>query len=205
MSSPIDRKRLGELLHQRLLSGDRTATAEIVEAFLPPLVSGLRRRFPRAGDDHLVQTAAHDALINLFEHPTKFDPARGELFTYLRLRACGYLLNSLRSKKEEANKVVELDDARAVYDAGEDAEDALISREFRAGVIERLRQVFTAATDLRVLALMIEGERETGSFAEALGATDRPPEEQRKLVKQVKDRIIKTLERKFGRKKRRES
>lgn len=203
MSSPNDRKQLGELLHQRLLSGEPTATAEIAEAFLQPLVKGLRKRFSRVNDDHLIQVAADDALVHLFEHPTKFEPARGELFTYLRLRAGGYLLNSLRRDRGEENKVVELDDMRAVYDVGDDAEAALISREFQAGVISRLRQVFTDPTDLRVLELMIEGERETEAFAEALEVTDRPLEEQRKLVKQAKDRINKTLDRKFGRKKRR--
>ena len=202
MSSPIDRKRLGELLHQRLLSGDPTATAEIAEAFLQTLVKGLRKRFSRVKDDHFIQVAADDALIHLFEHPAKFEPARGELFTYLCLRASGYLLNSLRRERGEGNKVVELDEMRTVYDMGDDAETALISREFQAGVIRRLRQNFTDPTDLRVLALMVEGERDTGTFAEALGITDRPLEEQRKLVKQVKDRINKTLDSKFGRKKR---
>ncbi|HYG82141.1 MAG TPA: hypothetical protein VD861_17205, partial [Pyrinomonadaceae bacterium] len=119
------------------------------------------------------------------------------------IRAGSYLLNSLRREKGEENKVVELDDVRAVYNAGDDAETALISREFQAGVIGRLRRVFTNPMDLRVLALMIEGERETEAFAETLGVTERPPEEQRKLVKQVKDRINKTLDRKFGRKKKR--
>jgi RNA polymerase sigma-70 factor, ECF subfamily len=205
MSSPVDRKQLGDLLHQRLLSGDPTATAKIFEAFFPPLVDSLRKRFSRVNDDHLIQSAAGDAMRALFLHPTKFDPARGELFTYLLLRARGYLLNSLRREKGEGNKVVELDGAGAVNDVGSDPEAALISREFQEGVISRLLRVFTDPADLRVLALMIEGERETEAFADALGVADRPPEERRKLVKQVKDRIIKTLERKFGRKKRRES
>lgn len=203
MPSPTDRKRLGELLHQRLLSGDPMATAEIAEAFLQPLVKSLRKIFPRVNDDHLIQAAVDDSLIYLFKHPAKFDSARGELFIYLLLRAHGYVLNSLRHEKNEENKVVELDDMRAVYNVGDDVEAALISREFQEGVISRLREVFTDPTDLRVLELMIEGERETEAFAEALGVTDRPPEEQRKLVKQTKDRINKTLDRKFGRKKRR--
>ncbi|HEX8072045.1 MAG TPA: sigma factor [Pyrinomonadaceae bacterium] len=202
MSSQADRKQLGERLHQRLLTGsDLTVTGEIAEAFMSALARSLAKEFPRLRDPHLIDTAVADALVNLFERPKRFDPSRAELFTYLRVRARSYLLNSLRREKGSENKVVELDDLRAVYDVG--AEAALISREFQAGVVERLRRVFTEPEDLRVVALLVENERKTEAFAEALGITGRPPEEQRKLVKQAKDRINKILDRKFGRKKKR--
>ena len=208
MSSQFDLKELGERLHQRLLSGsDLTATSEIAEAFLPAIVRSLAKGYPRLPDPHLIHTAADDALINLFEHPARFDPARGDLFAYLRIRARSYLLNSLDQQKGSQNKVVELDEARTVYEMEAhdetDAETALISREFQAGVMRQLRQVFTDPADLRVVALLIEGVRETQAFAEVLGVADRPIEEQKRLVKQAKDRVNKILERKIRRKGRR--
>jgi DNA-directed RNA polymerase specialized sigma24 family protein len=209
MSSPTDRKRLGELLHQRLLSGsDLTVTSEIAEEFLPALTRRLAKEFHQLPDPHLITTAVNDALLNLFDHPAQFDPARSSLFTYLRLRARTYLLNSLSRRKSSPaqDKVVELDDAGTVYEVEAhetDAETSLISREFQAGVIAKLRRVFTDPADLRVIALMVEGVRETQAYAEALGVADRPAEEQKKLVKQAKDRINKIFERKFRRKGRR--
>ena len=72
-----------------------------------------------------------------------------------------------------------------------------------AGIIEKLGRVFTDPVDLRVVALMVEGVRETSAYAEALGVADRPEDEQKKPVKQAKDRINKIFERKFRGKERR--
>jgi hypothetical protein len=203
MASQDDRNRLGELLRQRLLSGsDLTVTSEIAEAFQLPLIKTLNSIFTNLPDPHLVTTAVNDALLDFFEHPTRFDPSRASLFTYLRWRAASYLRNSLSGRQYSLpkDKVVELDDPRAVYKLESrevDAETSLISREFQAGVIEKLRRIFTDPVDLRVVALMIEGVRETSAYAEALGVADRPLDEQKRFVKQVKDRINKIFERKF--------
>ena len=47
--------------------------------------------------------------------------------------------------------------------------------------------------------LMGEGERRTAVFARALGLEDRPPGEQEREVKRVKDRIKKRMQRAGGR------
>lgn len=65
-----------------------------------------------------------------------------------------------------------------------------------------MRQVemfITDPTDLRVVALMVAGVRETSKYAVAMGIMDSPITEQRKLVKQCKDRIKKVFERKIKR------
>jgi len=208
MSSPEDRKLLGEHFHRRLLSGsDLTVSSEAAEEYLPALVRRLKRNFPMLPDPHLVETAANDALLDLIDHPERFEPSRSSLFTYLYWRARSYLLNSLgRGKGSPAQeKVVELDDPEAVYklEAQEaDAETLLISREYQAGIIEKLRRVFTDPGDLRVVVLRIEWVRETSAYAEALGVANRPEDEQKKLVKKAKDRIEKILERRFRNKER---
>lgn len=204
MSSPLDRKRLGEFLHQRLLSGtDPKVTEEIAEIFFPPLIKSLAGEFARLQDADLIDSAAADALLHLFDHPERFDPARADLLTYLRVRARSRLLDSLRQQKRAKNKTVELGDATTVFKVtgrGEsDTEAEIASREFQAGVMEQLRRVFTDPYDLSVVALMIEGVRETEAFAEALNIADRPADEQQRLVKQAKDRINKILDRKFKR------
>ena len=47
----------------------------------------------------------------------------------------------------------------------------------------------------RVLELMVQGERKTTVFAQALGIADRSPSEQEAEVKRVKDKLKKRLER----------
>ena len=46
-----------------------------------------------------------------------------------------------------------------------------------------------------VLFLMLEGERDTASFAEVMGISDLDTAVQRREVKKIKDRIIKRLQR----------
>jgi hypothetical protein len=46
-----------------------------------------------------------------------------------------------------------------------------------------------------VLELMLRRERRTAMYAAACGVADRPPKEQRRLVKQIKDRLLKRIER----------
>ncbi len=207
MSSQIDRKQLWQRLHQRLLSGSSpTVTGEIATEFLPVIIRSLSRVFPNVNDPHLIETAAEEAIIFYLDHPAQFDPARASLFTYLRMRAKGYLLNSLGRQKnsqasQEGGKVVELDGVETVYRVEtqdeDDAETALIERESKADIEHRLSEIITDPAEFKVLALMLEGVRETSTFADALGITDQPLAEQARLVKQCKDRIKKAVQRKY--------
>lgn len=203
MSSQINPKEVGERLHRRLLADSSlTVTSEIAEEFLPLVTRSLARAFPNS-DQHLVETAVEDALLAYFDRPEQFDPTRSSLFTYLQMRAKGYLLNSLGQQKrfEERHKVIELDSVETVYKLEAqnemDAEAALIERHSQAEIIGQLREIITDPTDLQVVTLMIEGVRETRAFAEVLGITDHSAAEQAKLVKQCKDRLKKTLHRKL--------
>jgi len=60
---------------------------------------------------------------------------------------------------------------------------------------KHVQEVVPEAEFQRVLALMIDDVRETSAYAEVLGITDLPVAEQRKHVKQVKDRLKKRLQR----------
>lgn len=204
MSSRIDRRQHWQHLHQRLLSGaSPTVTSEIAQELLLAIVKGLTREFPRVGDPHLIETAGEDALLFYFDHPTQFDPARSSLLTYLRMRAKGYLLNSLGRHKSSqgGEKVVELANAEAVYEVEaqneSDAEAALIEHEAQAEIMQKLSEIITDPRDFAALTLMLENVRETSAFAVALGITDRPLADQPRLVKQCKDRIKKAIRRKL--------
>jgi hypothetical protein len=63
MLSRPDLGKLGEELHSLLVGGDETAPSRIAETFLPVILTCLRYDCQAAVDDHLIMTAAHDALL----------------------------------------------------------------------------------------------------------------------------------------------
>ncbi|HEY0005880.1 MAG TPA: hypothetical protein VGB17_13945 [Pyrinomonadaceae bacterium] len=203
MSSQLNPRQLGELLHQRLLSdASLTVTNEIAEKFLVPVAKSLARKFPNITDQHLIDSAAEEALLSYLDRPLQFDPLRASLFTFLCLRAKTYLLNSLGHQKNSqgSGKVVELDDPETVYELeaqDESVETILLEQESETEIMRELKRIIADPKDLQVVILMMEGVRETKAFADVLGISDKSAEEQAKLVKQAKDRLKKTLQRKL--------
>jgi hypothetical protein len=184
-------------LHRRLVDRDPTAPDDFATAFLAPLIAWLSARNPTI-DLQLVNDAAERALIAVIKNPHSYDPARGELEPYLRLSAQGDLRNLLAKEEKHHHgrrslEAVELSPQAGKYTGREDdpALALLIAEEIQeleAQIPESVRQGLSQE-DARVLALMLRGEYRTEVFAEVLGILDRPPQEQRRLVKQVKDRL----------------
>lgn len=206
MGQPINLRQLGADLHARLLAGTSlTVTSEIAEVFLPVLIRSLKSEFRNLSDPHLIDSAAADALIGYFDTPTRFEPQRAGLFTYLRWRARSRLLNLLGKEKvlTAAEKVVEVEAAAAVYEmtghAVADLEEALAQREADAATLHKLRAIIPDPLDLEFVKLMLEGVRETPRYAALLGITALSIEEQTHLIKRHKDRLKKTIQRKYRR------
>ncbi|MGH9766425.1 MAG: hypothetical protein ACREAB_03245 [Blastocatellia bacterium] len=206
MSSPINLRQLGEELHALLMAGtSATVTGEIAERFLPLVAGSLKRTFHNLSDQHLVDTAVEDALIDYFDNPARFDPRRAGLFTYLRLRARSRLLNLMAGQKNlfEKEKVVEVEAAETVYQMTEyetaDVEQALAQREMDETMWRKLCEIFTDQLDLELVKLMMDGVRETERYAALLGTLDLTADEQASLVKRHKDRLKKTIQRKYRR------
>lgn len=196
MSSQINLKQIGESLHRKLLNDTSlSVTSKIAEIFLPALTKSLTRAYYNLGDHHLIETAIEDALLAYFDHPQQFNPSRASLFTFLRMRANSYLLNDLGK-----NKVVEVTDAEPVYNMEaleDDALSVLVEHEAQSEIQQKLQRIIPDPTDFQLLSLMLEGVRETSAYASVLGITNYEIAEQTKLVKQHKDRIKKTVQRKL--------
>lgn len=203
MPRPQDAKQLGEHLHQQLLSGvSLTATSQIAEAFLSPLLRLLRRKFKNVKDQALIDDAVEDALQNYFAQPEQFDPARASLATYLHLRAKTYLLNKIgREKTLQDQFVVEVDASETVYtvETQDDVsvEEWLIEHETESGITEQLQRIISDPVDFEIVMLMIEGVRETSVYAQVLNITGLTSEEQTQTVKRHKDRLKKLVQRKY--------
>jgi hypothetical protein len=198
-----DLKNLGLILHSRLLKGkDTQVTAEIAEIFLPILVNDLYTKFPNFLDPHQLETIAEDSLLRYFAHPEKYDPAKSNLIGYLYMDAYWDVRNLLQQQK----KVVALEapiSEHEMYAVRDEADpEAILSQkesqqfQFESPLIKRVLTLVSRPRDRQVLELMMEGVRETQAYAQVLGIQSRLPEEQAKIVKQHKDRLKKTIQRK---------
>ena len=181
----------GARFHQELVNGDHLAPSKIAELFLPLLARALHRKFHNISDPHLVDIAVADALLSYLTNPQKFDSSRGSLFTYLWVASQGDLLNRLQQERKHTSrkvdeKVVELQSYATVI---------LLLSEETLRVKEEVNAIITDAGDRAVVALMLDGIRETTAYAEILDLKDKPLEEQALLVKRTKDRIKAALRR----------
>ncbi len=197
-------------LHRRLLLDDPTAPTDLVEVYLDRLTDWLVAQNPRI-DPAVCSTAAEDALLAVIKNPASYNPERQRLEVYLRMSAQGDLRNLLRAEQRHSRRraeweAVELSPVVGKYIWDEGGDPALIieRREDEpdepsvAPLPDSVRAGLTPQ-EQRVLELMERRERKTAVFAEVLGLTHLPPDEQRQMVKRVKDRLIKRRERAGGR------
>jgi DNA-directed RNA polymerase specialized sigma24 family protein len=190
-------------LHQRLMEGDPTAPNDVAVALIEPLIDWLTVHNPSLHHD-LISEAAEDAILTLIRNPATYDPKKGELEPYLRMSAQGDLRNLLRREAKHRTGHIPLDAVEHSDEAGnylgrdDDPSFRMQIEEVLGGlgsaVPPSVQQGLTAP-EARFLELMLRGERKTDAYAEACGVADRPPEERRRIVKQVKDRLKKRVER----------
>ncbi len=193
-------------LYLRLVARDPTAPNDLAETFLEPLIDWLTEH-NRPIQSDFIHEAAEESILALIHHPPSYRPQASSLETYLRMSAQGDLRNLLHRETRHRVRLapldsVELSDQDGKYTGREDdpALDLMIEEEL-AELAQRVpgsvRDGLTAV-EARVLELLLRRERRTAVYAEACGFTDRPVEEQRHLVKQIKDRLTKRIERQGG-------
>lgn len=180
----------------RLLAGDPTASAAVVERHLTPLIRSLERSFPRVSED-LIWDAATDAILTFAEAPVTYDPDVRALAGYLMMAARGDLLNALArlrylQRHENVEDPVELDGPGGnTGEAPPEAEQALIDQD----LWQKLTTTIADPIERGVLDLMMEGERDTEAFVEVMGIGHLDLDEQRVEVKRMKDKLKARLRR----------
>jgi RNA polymerase sigma-70 factor (ECF subfamily) len=185
-------------LHRRLCAGDRTASEELAELILDPLVDAISCRFPYI-DEQTIWDGVVDALLDYCARPHQFDEGRKvPLDRFLRMASRRNVMNLLRgearrrAREETAHSnvsaAVELDPAAGNILQQEETRELQRQQE---GMMKRLSD----PRDQQILALRLQGERRTEAFADILGISHLPIEAQRRGVKRAKDRIDKILRR----------
>jgi RNA polymerase sigma-70 factor, ECF subfamily len=185
-------------IHGRLLAGDPTASAELVDRLIDPLSEQLGKRYAKLSVPELLADAVADALIGYIRNPIQFDGKKRGLFGFLLMSADGDLKNALAKLKRRNQKEISLDDVEVDRLGGNNAIDdsSLVAMESQK-VAERLDNIFKDKCDRKLVSLIILGVRSTAEFVEILDLHDLSIQEQRRAVKRHKDRIIKRLKR-FG-------
>lgn len=205
MSSTRDINEVALALHEKILRGDSLGPSMLAELVVPKIVESLRRKYHTIPDQHLVDTAAADAIMTYLKAPQKFDKARGSLIGYLWMAAQGDLLNALKRAKGSPDplreeKVVELQPHSPEYileaQVG-NPEAAYAFLEEQQRVSEQIGSVLDDPTDREIAKLMLDGVRETDEFARILGILDENEGSRTLIVKRHKDRIKLALRRKL--------
>lgn len=180
--------------HQRLISGDPTAPAQLCKTILPALVAWLSAK-RRTTDKELVRDAATDALVDYIKHPDRWNSDRGTLISYICMAADRDLLNALeKANRRHSREILIADVEEEYFDRNVSLEAEKLSDSFDS-LLPALDQKMASETDRKLLALMLQGERSTNKFAQLLKIEDLPKEEKALRVKQHKDRLKKAIER----------
>ncbi len=196
----VDTGQLDIRLHQRMLSGDVTVFAEIAEVALPLLTHRLSMKFPDLDDPHMVDTAVVTALLIYQKTPTQYNPNKLRLDQYLYMSARGDLLNFIKKQKKDMAlvpllEIVELEESDSEYGVEVqddiDVEDEVIKK--LSPTWRNICSLLPDNKDQEIIQLMMDGIRETETYAEVLGITALSEHEQFLLVKRNKDRIKKKL------------
>lgn len=208
MPKPADADQILEL-HQRLLSGDRTASEQLISAVLETLERDTERQFPRV-DDQVRWDGMVKALLEYAANPFNCKATSGDEVTqYLRMVAWRRIANELRGAKRRRGR--EEVAAKESFLAATEADAVELAsplgtllhgeaRREREALINKCRSLLANDKDRRVLDLRLQGERKTDMFARALGVEHLSLKEQRVAVKRAKDRIDKILRRAMERK-----
>jgi hypothetical protein len=201
-------------LHQQLIAGDPTVVGDIAELAFHPLIRQLRAMFLRV-DDHILQEKAADALLEYGKSPEQAKAQAGAgVMGFLVLRAQSRVKTAL--KRERRRKEVEEQYSRGLPSrkSRNSVELASVQQEHHpekpgpetnepdpVDPIERAEQIQEVLSgvdneqDRRIVQLMLDGVRATADYARVLGIQDRPVAEQRRIVKQHKDRLKVALSR----------
>jgi len=191
-------------VHRRILQYDVTAFAELCEYALSFLVGFLQSRFPDQ-DSFLHETAAIDCLLNYQSKADQYDPEKISLFAFLRMAARRDMLNAIDKKRRRERHLTDISPALDLQISEQDPIqeqmelDEWLQERTDLSLSEILELLNEELDEYEkgVLLLMLDGVRESKSYASVLGIEHMNDSAQQQVVKRAKDRLVKKL-RRFG-------
>lgn len=193
-----------ERVYRRLVAGEADAPSDLIDLLLVPLIRMFSQKYPSFPDPDAVSDLVTDSLLKFVQEPSRYQPEKRGLWGYLLMDIEGDLRNRLRSLQRKRGAEVTLDSvALSLLDGNKSVEEAIVEKltplmlpdgSDGATFLAQLREDLDER-DWEAVILMAQGERATEAYATVFGITDRPVADQRKLVKQAKDRLRLKLKR----------
>jgi DNA-directed RNA polymerase specialized sigma subunit len=184
-------------VHERLLAGDPSASADLIEMAYRPLIGHALKRHGGFGvDQDRARDLALKALAELIEQPEQFDPAKGgSLFGFLCMVVNGDAINAGKMEKNRTEKFSQ--HAVEVQEVGGNFYQTTPEIRMDAQRIMETHgsEIIVDEGDKEVLVLFLHEEREYAAYARALGIEHLAPEVRDAEVKKRKDRIEMRLKR----------
>jgi RNA polymerase sigma-70 factor (ECF subfamily) len=181
-------------IHDRLVAGSRSASLDLFLVALNPIKAYVLKTQLGVRDDE-AHDLATDVILAYLQAPQQFDPSRASLWTYLCMAASSDAIDLLRTQGRQrdllqnASQDVELWGSRA-----NDEDEIESSIDARRIIQAHGHRLATNEPERRILALLLNGEKSTDAFAEALGLDPAQPTTTG-MVKQAKDRLLLRLRR----------
>jgi hypothetical protein len=180
-------------IHARLVAGRPTASLDLFEAALDPLIGFLRRQLKLSEED--AYDRAVDAIMTYVHSPEIFDVTKSSLWTFLCLIGQRRTKDVRRAAKkhgrleEKYGYGIELWSVQAnnPSEAFENARDAEAIMSLHGSTIAK------NDTERKVLDLFLQGESAVELYAEVmgLGPDDDAPAEVKRALDRIKARLKK--------------
>jgi hypothetical protein len=177
------------VLHKGVLRGDASSRERLAAVLLKVVPRILRREMPYI-DGHIVNDGVEDALMSYFGVPSRYDPLRARLDTFIVTDARRRIHHELRSMGRRR-----LREARFVR-----TDDLLWpDEEYRAArvdvILRRLIAAVAQGQERALLEAKVDGERRTDVLAAILGVAAASTKERRLAVRRAVDKLKARLRR----------
>lgn len=191
------------LLHSAILKGDDLALAKLYDLFGEAIINSLSRYY-KAGrmDEALVFDAVNQAFLGYYRNPATFNPEKNSLQRFLEIAAERDLINILDREKKHSGKIKLPEDVELQENIWNNnmenvnsTDSDLIQKETLNAVDKELGKYFDVSVDVTLAKMVLQKIRETELYAEVLNISYLSIDQQKKQVKNHKDRIKKVLER----------
>jgi hypothetical protein len=171
------------MLHAQVLAGGGdSALLAVIVTLRPRLVRRLRLTFRNAGFD-VVDDAIQEAFIDYSLRPSRFRPEREQtLEQFLHMAAWRNVANAVAADSRRRGRELQYVLAARDRQQSPHLPEALIASLLPGSPID--------CPERKALEAWIDGERRTQFLAVALGVGGCSPSQQRRTVKQFKDRVI---------------
>ncbi len=184
--------------HCRILArSDPTAFATFVEHVYTSLVQRVQRRAGPLADAVLVEEAVGQAFLDYHDAPQHYDPNRADLHSYLAMAAYHDFQNAQAKEQRIAKHVIQLSDP-TVQAQDIVAPETTESQAREEELWQVIDATFPDPVERHIVLLILNKVRPIEPYVRLLELSELAPDERRKHVERVKERITKRLRRKVA-------